>query len=120
MSSTTVTRAVTKMVRSYFPKPEKRFPIVEQKVQFGPTDYVIGGRPISPFAARSINFTYSRTMLGKRPGSPGEPSRPSKCQATSSQEEGESDDDPSLAFPPPPPPQAQPHQQSVPRALNFS
>ncbi|KIJ38029.1 hypothetical protein M422DRAFT_259425 [Sphaerobolus stellatus SS14] len=30
MSSTTVTRAVTKMVRSYFPKPEKRFPIVEQ------------------------------------------------------------------------------------------
>ncbi|KIJ23768.1 hypothetical protein M422DRAFT_275590 [Sphaerobolus stellatus SS14] len=50
-------------------------------------------------------------MLGKRPGSPGEPSRPSKCQATSSQEEGESDDDPSLALPPPPPPQAQPLAQ---------
>ncbi|KIJ51731.1 hypothetical protein M422DRAFT_244071 [Sphaerobolus stellatus SS14] len=30
MSSTTVTRAVTKMVRSYFTKPEKSFPIVEQ------------------------------------------------------------------------------------------
>ncbi|KIJ51733.1 hypothetical protein M422DRAFT_244074 [Sphaerobolus stellatus SS14] len=30
MSSTTVTRAVTKVVRSYFPKSEKSFPIVDK------------------------------------------------------------------------------------------
>ncbi|KIJ38009.1 hypothetical protein M422DRAFT_259399 [Sphaerobolus stellatus SS14] len=64
------------------------------------------------FAARSVNFTYSRTMPGKRPDSLGEPLRPSKRQATSSQEEGELDDDPSLALPPPPPPQAQPLAQT--------
>ncbi|KIJ51723.1 hypothetical protein M422DRAFT_244062 [Sphaerobolus stellatus SS14] len=132
MSSTTVTRAVTKMVRSYFPKAEKSFPIVEQlrastsqkdrgsqpiqrKVQFGPAAYVIGGRLINPFAASSVNFTYSRTMLGKRPTSPGGSSRPFKRQATSSLEEGGLDDDPSLALPLPPP-----ASRNLPTALDFS
>ncbi|KIJ51734.1 hypothetical protein M422DRAFT_244075 [Sphaerobolus stellatus SS14] len=139
---------------------------IQEKVQFGPAAYVIGGRLISSVAAvsarrrlnrapryiyteprraisngavaygavvlgvprlrrrnavglpqlvvfqmfpssteelsilSSVNFAYSRTMLGKRLSSSGGPLQPSKRQATSSPEEGELDDDPSLALPP--------------------